>query len=432
MPLNQAGLACRSLWISVEWADSPWGISGRTPSGAVRFFGLAEQTKICVFGLGEAGSLIATDLQKAGAEVSAFDPADVATPDGVKRFVHPSLAVRPADLVLSVTSGSDAKLALLQSLEAIRSDAIYADLSSSSPQLKSDLATYAERRELKFADVALMSMVPGNGVATISLASGSGAGRYVELLNEHGGRAQVVEGPPGTAVSKKLLRSVMMKGTAAVMIEAVRAGAEVDDLEWLWSTITTEVTGADERWVRRLITGSKVHAARRTDEMQAAADMLTDLGLPAVMTQATVQSLTELVDGELPTLPESDGRARANHMPPRSSAERAAEAASDETAADSAAGDTAADAAASDTAADTPASDTASGDRALSDSATGGAIDDTAPDNTASDNAVSGEAGDGGVATRDATNESPVVASAQDVTDVTDVAGGDAQPSLDA
>jgi 3-hydroxyisobutyrate dehydrogenase-like beta-hydroxyacid dehydrogenase len=429
MPLNQAGLAYCSLWISKEWADSPCRISGRTPSSAVRFFGLAEQTKICVFGLGEAGSLIATDLQKAGAEVSAFDPADVATPEGVKRFVHPSLAARPADLVLSVTSGSDAKLALLQSLEAIRSDAIYADLSSSSPQQKSDLATYAERRELKYADVALMSMVPGNGVATISLAAGSGAHRYVELLNDHGGRAQVVDGPPGTAVAKKLLRSVMMKGTAAVMIEAVRAGAEVDDLEWLWSTITTEVTGADERWVRRLITGSKMHAARRTDEMQAAADMLTDLGLSAVMTQATVQSLTELIDGELPTLPESDGRARATHAPPRSSAERAAEAASD----DSAAGESA-------------AGDAASDDPATPDTPTGNAVDDAAPDNatsadsgdgatadehvgdpvdSAANDAMDGPAGDRGGADVDSNGGGSPVESVQDVAD------GDSQHSLD-
>ncbi len=291
------------------------------------FSPLAEQTKICVFGLGEAGSLIATDLQKAGAEVSAFDPADVATPDGVKRFVHPSLAVRPADLVLSITSGADAKLALLQSLEAIRTEAVYADLSSSSPQLKNELADHAGKRDLDFADVALMSMVPGNGVATISLAAGTGAPRYVELVNELGGRAQVVEGPPGTAVSKKLLRSVMMKGTAAVLVEAVRAGAAVDDLEWLWSTITAEVSGADERWIRRLIEGSKTHAARRKDEMSAAADMLDDIGLPSVMTRATVESLDELIDGELPELPTDIGRTLSTPVPPRSAAERAAEAA---------------------------------------------------------------------------------------------------------
>ena len=40
-------------------------------------------TRICVFGLGEAGSLIAADLAAAGVEVHGYDPAGVATPPGV-------------------------------------------------------------------------------------------------------------------------------------------------------------------------------------------------------------------------------------------------------------------------------------------------------------------------------------------------------------
>lgn len=280
--------------------------------------------------MGEAGSLLATDLHKAGADVSAYDPDDVLTPDGVSRFVHPSLAVRPADLVLSVTSGVDAKLALLQSLEAIRSDAVYADLSSGSPQMKVDLAEYAAKRDLDFADVALMAMVPGNGLATPSLAAGSGADRYTETLNELGGRVETVGGPPGTAAAKKLLRSIMMKGTAAVMVEAVRAGAAIDDLEWLWSNLSAEVGGADERWMRRLVTGSKTHAERRKAEMEAAAELLGDLDVPSVMTRATVESLAQLIDGDLPELPDLEGRPALTAIPPIPAAERTTASADDD------------------------------------------------------------------------------------------------------
>ena len=44
---------------------------------------------IGIFGLGEAGSLIATDLAAAGVEILAYDPADVATPSGVIRVNKP-------------------------------------------------------------------------------------------------------------------------------------------------------------------------------------------------------------------------------------------------------------------------------------------------------------------------------------------------------
>lgn len=287
----------------------------------VRFQGLTQDTNICVLGLGEAGYLLASDLQRAGAEVSAYDPANVATPDGVRRFVHPALAVRSADVVLAVTGGEDAKLALLQALEAIHSDALYADLSSSSPNVKNELALFADKRALDFADVALMSMVPGNGVATPSLVSGTGAQRYQDVFSEFGGQVDMIDGPAGSAAAKKLLRSVMMKGVAAVLVEAVRAGAVYDDLEWLWDEMGAEFADADEEWMRRLVTGSKAHARRRRGEMEAAAEMLEAADVPPIMTRAAVTSLTELLlGGEIPELPRP---ARDPNLPsPRSAADR--------------------------------------------------------------------------------------------------------------
>lgn len=241
------------------------------------------------------------------------------------RYIHPALAVRQADLVFAITGGVDAKLALLQSLEAVRSDAVYADLSSSSPHLKSELSVYAGKRDLDFVDVALMSMVPGHGLATPSLAAGTGAERYIDFVNGLGGHVQSVEGPAGSAAAKKLLRSIMMKGTAAVLVEAVRAGAAYDDLEWLWSNINTELSNADGEWMHRLITGSKVHARRRRGEMEAAAAMLDEAEIPSVMTNAVIASLTELLDGgELPDLPHA-GADASLPTPPLTASQRITE-----------------------------------------------------------------------------------------------------------
>ena len=175
--------------------------------------------QVCLFGLGEAGTVLADDLVKAGVEVSAYDPAEVPTPSGVVRRVHPALAVRPADVVLSATAGSDARLALLQSIDAIEPGTIYADVSTAAPGWKLELADEAVRRELDFVDVALLGVVPGRGLATPALAAGLGARRLADLLNPLGARLSPVEGPPGTATAKKLLRSVAMKGMAAVFVE---------------------------------------------------------------------------------------------------------------------------------------------------------------------------------------------------------------------
>lgn len=260
--------------------------------------------RICVFGLGEAGSRLATDLAAAGAEVTAYDPAEVPTPDGITRHVHPSLAVRPADLVVAATAGVDARLALLQSLDALRPGTLYADVSTAAPGVKLAMANDAIERDVAFVDVALMSMVPGRGLGTPALAAGPGAAGLAERLNPLGAEIEPIGGMPGAASAKKLLRSVMMKGVASVLVEAVRAGAAADDLEWLWANLTTEIEGADEDWMRRLAVGSRTHARRRLDEMEAAAAMLDGLGVEPIMTRATVASLADLVaGGDLPDLP---------------------------------------------------------------------------------------------------------------------------------
>jgi 3-hydroxyisobutyrate dehydrogenase-like beta-hydroxyacid dehydrogenase len=259
---------------------------------------------VCFFGLGEAGSVLAADLSRAGASVSAYDPAPVGTPAGVERQVHPALAARSADVVLAATAGLEARLALLQAIDAITPGTVYADVSTAAPGVKLGLADEAVQRDIAFTDVALLAMVAGHGLATPALASGPGAARLAELLNPFGARIEPIGGLPGAASAKKLLRSVMMKGTAAVLLEAVRAGAAADDLDWLWANLVAELSGADETWMRRLVEGSRVHARRRLDEMEAAVAMVEGLGVEATMTRSTVASLLELLDGaDLPDLP---------------------------------------------------------------------------------------------------------------------------------
>lgn len=272
----------------------------------------SNSIQVCLFGLGEAGSLLAADLVEAGADVTAYDPAEVATPIGVTRRAHPALALRPVDrsvdLILAATGGDESRLALLQAVDAIDAGTIYADVSTAAPGLKLDLADEAIRRDVDFVDVALLGMVPGHGLATPALASGPGANRLADLVNPLGASVEPITGPPGTATAKKLLRSVLMKGVAAVLIEATRAGAAADDLDWLWANVTEELGRADDRWARRLIEGSGVHARRRHSEMLAAVSLLEALEVSPIMTRATVATLRDLVDGaEIPELPGRSG-----------------------------------------------------------------------------------------------------------------------------
>lgn len=259
--------------------------------------------RIAVFGLGEAGSCFAADLVGLGASVTGFDPADVPTPPGVRRVGDPAQAVADAELVMAITAAADAPQALAQALASIPGAAVYADLSTAAAGSKQSLAASADARGLLFADVALMAMVPGRGVHTPSLASGSGAEAYRELLAAGGVVVDAISDRAGDAATRKLLRSVFMKGLAAVVIEAMTAAGAAGQEQWLWDNLVDEVTAAGALWLSRLVSGTGPHAARRVHEMEASAALLADLGVDPVMTRSTIESLRRVTGDGIPDIP---------------------------------------------------------------------------------------------------------------------------------
>jgi 3-hydroxyisobutyrate dehydrogenase-like beta-hydroxyacid dehydrogenase len=249
---------------------------------------------IAVLGLGEAGSLIAADLARAGATVRGFDPK-VPAPATVQDLSSDADAARGARLILSLTSAHDALETLQLALAGIGTGAIYADLNTGSAGLKAGLAKVAAQSGVAFADVALMAPVPVLGLRTPMLASGPAAGDYARILAELGAEVTVLPGPPGTAATRKLLRSVFYKGLAAAVTEALRAGRAAGCEDWLRADIGQVLAEASASTVDRLEEGSIRHARRRTDEMRAAGDLLDELGVPPRVARASEAWLAQLM-----------------------------------------------------------------------------------------------------------------------------------------
>jgi 3-hydroxyisobutyrate dehydrogenase-like beta-hydroxyacid dehydrogenase len=249
---------------------------------------------VAVLGLGEAGSAIAADLCAAGAAVRGFDPLGL-TVAGVTGCRDDADACRGCAVVLSLTCAHEAEDALAQALAGIQAGAIYADLNTASAGLKARLAGRAAEAGIEFADVALMSPVPGSGLRTPMLASGPAAARFAALLRAHGASVEVLPGPVGTAATRKLVRSVYYKGLAAAVTEALRAAEAAGCADWLRDNIRHELAASSAATLERLERGSAQHAARRSDEMAAAAELLRELGVPPRIATASEQWLRQLV-----------------------------------------------------------------------------------------------------------------------------------------
>lgn len=264
---------------------------------------LEGRMRIAVLGLGEAGSRWASELAAHGDEVHAFDPGDVPTPDGVRRHRDPGQTVAGAELILALTPGSEAVRALTDVLDELGGASLYADLSTAAPSLKGKLAAIAADRGIVFADVALMAAIPGRGIAAPALASGPGAGRFAEMVNTRGGSVEVVGSQAGEAATRKLLRSVVMKGLAALLIESMSASSRLGKADWLWGHLVDELTSMDVAMMERLLFDTAPHATRRVEEMEAAREMLRALGAPGEMTESTLAWLRRLEEEGMPELP---------------------------------------------------------------------------------------------------------------------------------
>jgi len=264
--------------------------------------------RLAVLGLGEAGSIYAAGLAGLGLEVAAFDPLAPATPAGVTRAASPGAAVSAAELVLSLVGGAAAERAADAALPHLADEAVYADMNTCSPATKAALASSAAAHGVLFTDVAILAPVPRAGIRTPLLASGPGSRRFEELLSPAGIPIKRIGGPAGAAgasASLKLLRSVFMKGLAALLFETLSAAERQGDAEWMRQQIIAELDSGGEQLVERLLTGTRTHAARREQEMRDVREHLESLESPAWMTEATIRWLHEIARHGCPDV---DGR----------------------------------------------------------------------------------------------------------------------------
>jgi 3-hydroxyisobutyrate dehydrogenase-like beta-hydroxyacid dehydrogenase len=210
---------------------------------------------IGVIGLGEAGSAIAADLAAAGAQVRGWDPVAV-PPVGVEPVRDEREAAAGADAVLVLTSAATAEGVAESIAPALEQGQLFADLNTTAPGLKRDVAKVVAGGGAVFADVALIAPVPGRGIRTPALVSGPGAERFAEIFAPLGMPVTPVGGEVGEAAARKLAQSIFTKGLAAAIGEALAAGEQLGCEEWLYGEIERTLTGADAVLLRRLVEGA--------------------------------------------------------------------------------------------------------------------------------------------------------------------------------
>lgn len=254
--------------------------------------------RIAVLGLGEAGAIYAHGLAERGAEVVGFDPVVLEPPAGVTRLGSIGDAVDGAGLVLSLVGARAADAVLAEALPRMLSTAAFADFNTGAPAHKRALAARAAAAGIPFADVAVMAPVPRAGLGTELFASGDGAALASGALGDYGLPIRVVGSDAGDAAGLKLVRSVFMKGLAALVFESLDAAERIGATAEVRAQVASELGPDGDALIQRLLDGTRQHAARREHEMRDTRDFLVELGVPPRMTDGTIAWLHALQDGD--------------------------------------------------------------------------------------------------------------------------------------
>lgn len=248
--------------------------------------------KVAILGLGEAGGIIAADLIAAGVTVAGWDPQPKAVPEGVQFAASNAAAAEGADVILSTNWASVATEVALSVRPVLTDRQVYTELNTASPAKKREVAEILRSTGVLFTDGAFMGPLPIRRLGTPVFASGAGAQRFHKLMTPLGMPVTVIDEQPGSAATRKLLRSIIYKGVAAVVIEGLEAGKRLDLEEYVREQIASIL--GNVAMIDRFAHGSRKHAVRRMHEMEAVAELLAEIGVASHTTDAAIASLKML------------------------------------------------------------------------------------------------------------------------------------------
>jgi 3-hydroxyisobutyrate dehydrogenase-like beta-hydroxyacid dehydrogenase len=240
--------------------------------------------RIAVLGHDKAAAALAGGLLAAGAEVVSYDikpPKRPTTP--LAETVDDAAA--GADLVLSLNSSTQAYSLASKAAAALKPGALFADLNTGTPALKIHLASLFG--DEAFVDVAAMKPVQERGVETPLAASGPRAHQLIDLLTPLGLTLEFVSDAVGDAAARQLVRSILARNMAGVVIDYMWAAEKMGLTDWAFEALQDEFASLTAETARDYLIDTVKNAKRLEIEMMDVVEMLDGVDYPSMYVPQT-------------------------------------------------------------------------------------------------------------------------------------------------
>ncbi|SFL76485.1 3-hydroxyisobutyrate dehydrogenase [Paenibacillus sp. 1_12] len=255
-------------------------------------------------GFGEAAFAISSGLKEQGFEtIWAYDPVwdhptygalvqGRAAQAQVELMKTPEEVLQHANVVI-VAVPADKALGVSEMLKPyLKPGDLYVDVSAASPKVKKAIWETIQDAGVLMVDAAMVGALLVDKHKVPILASGNGTDRFIELTAPLHMNITKVSETPGDASAIKLIRSIFMKGYAALGIELLDAAHTFNVEDLVISGIGDSLDGKSFEWsLNRMVTGTSIHAQRRIIELEGSIEMLQESNINSVMSEAIREKL---------------------------------------------------------------------------------------------------------------------------------------------
>jgi 3-hydroxyisobutyrate dehydrogenase-like beta-hydroxyacid dehydrogenase len=251
-------------------------------------------------GFGEVASIMATGLWSEGVEVVAYDILAApplrdplicrrASELGVKLVDSLAELAVHSQVIFSAVVPSGCLSAARATGRHVGPGHLYLDLNSVSPSAKRLAQDAIEQRGARYVDAAVMAAVPRHGHRVPLLLAGRAAAEAASLLAPLGMQLEVLGTEVGQAAAVKMLRSILTKGTEALLLECLLAAAEFGVTEGVFTSATESMSFAWAAYADYTLGRCARHSERRACEMEEVSMMLKEEGIEPMMAVAAAR-----------------------------------------------------------------------------------------------------------------------------------------------
>ncbi len=262
---------------------------------------ISAQPTVTFIGFGEAGAAFAQGWLQHDLNLKAFDiktQSDATRTEmlssyaqfGVEGCDFLSDAVADCDVIFSFVTADQAHLAAKSVLGQCRPGTLFFDCNSCAPDTKRASAKVIETDGLRYVDVAVMAPVHAGLHETKVHICGPHSAVALKVMKQLHMNVTVQEGEIGHASAIKMVRSIMVKGLEATILECVLSARKAGIDEVVLDSLDQTYPGFNFRekanyMLERVI----VHGVRRAEEMREVALTVEQLGLDNHMSKAIVE-----------------------------------------------------------------------------------------------------------------------------------------------